>query len=258
MHQNRVDRGEIIKGLYDVTKNELFAPFAYTSGHDLDFFIIYNQTKALKLFLDKGLVINVKGMQIPLGIKLGVALVTPGHPTLVSKIVAAITEQMDESVGRQIDLSNFRDLMLAKGITFSLSSKGCLNLLFDQISGIEQLKTSFNVFHFANNRIRTLEPFAKLFGFVMECLDLRNNEISGTSEFKFLKHLEIRQLMLEGNFCTKLPKYRDKILEISPTLAAIDFDLKLVAAAECNQQPTIFGKGANKFRNGIGESLIFI
>lgn len=262
LHQERADRSDLVKALYEVVKHDLFAPFGYVRGHNVDFFIVYNQSKALKKLFDNGLIIPVKDAKIPLVVKLGVASVATSHPTLVSKMVEAISERqvaMNLGGAKHLDLSGFSELMLSKGITISLANKLCLGVLFDQINCIEQLKTSCYVYRFANNSIRTLEPFTKLFSFSVSFLDLRNNEINDSNEFHFLKHLEIKELLVDGNYCSKIRTYRDKIFDIIPSLVRIDAVIRPTSSTELptelNQKPIIFGKGANKFRNGVGKGM---
>lgn len=201
---------------------------------------------------------TVKGVDIQLVIKLGVAFVSAGDPTLVSKISGIVHDQMKARLiggeDKHLDLSNFSEIMLTKGVTYSLSNKACCDFLFDQINGIDQLKADYRVFRIASNGMRTLESFTKLYGFVINFLDLRNNEIINVNEFHFMKHLDIKELILDGNVCTGLPNYRDKIREIIPSVVRIDVHLQTAASTEPNHL-TVSGKGWNLFRNGMGNSF---
>lgn len=135
-----------------------------------------------------------------------------------------------------------------------LGNKALLNLLADQLNGIERLKKDFHVLKFASNGIRTLESFTKLFGFKIRILDLRHNQISSVQEFHYVKHLEIEEIYLAGNDkIVKLPNYREKIFSIVDSLKVIDGQQKIpssfsfVASLEALKKPKF------KVPNGAGE-----
>lgn len=224
--EQRFGKKDLLEALYSAVQNDLFAPFAYHEGSGIDFFIIFNQIKALTKLFDIGLEINVSGIEVPLNVYLGVAKVLNNHPTIIEKIVQSIKERMISSTlhgdNQCLDLSHYADILGLNKLTISLSNMACLNLLCDQINSIERIKTHSAILKFANNDIQTLEPFTKFYGFKIAQLDLRANRIAKLEEFHYLKHLDIQELLLAGNACTKLKFYKERIQEIIPTVQKID------------------------------------
>lgn len=133
----------------------------------------------------------------------------------------------------------------------TLSNKACINLLFNELNGIDRLKRDFRVLKFASNEIRSLEPFTKLFGFKIQNLDLRDNKIQKLEEFHFLSHIEIEGIFISGNDCVKFPNCRDKIFEIVQSLKFIDGQER--SMAKSSFIASLESSKKLKFKSGNGE-----
>ena len=90
-----------------------------------------------------------------------------------------------------------------------------LTLYFGQLFG------KWFYFHFSSNRIVTLADLAQCSN--LDTLFIRNNSVSDVSELEHLRHLSrLRVLWLEGNPCTKDPRYRTSLLQMLPKLHRLD------------------------------------
>lgn len=157
-----------------------------------------------------------------------------------------------------LDLSYMSQHEELRHMELFLGNKASLNLLADQLNGIDRIKRDFRVLKFASNGIRTLESFTKLFGFKIRILDLRHNQIPSVQEFHFLKHLDIEEIYLAGNDCVKIAQYRDKIFAIVDSLQVIDGQRKLTPASS-NMIASLEALKKPKFKtgNGLGECLLY-
>jgi hypothetical protein len=160
--------------------------------------------------------------------------------------------------GRDVfDLSQFSKHDVFSYLEVRLSNKATLNLLADQLNGIDRLKTEFRTLKFASNGIQTLESFTKLYGFLINVLDLRHNRIASLQEFHFLKHLTIEELYLAGNDCTRIENYRERIFEIVPCLKIVDGQQRAsTAAASTSLMATLETLKKGKRGNGQGNDPI--
>lgn len=206
--------------------NEFFVPIAYNKSREVDYFFIARQCGALKKLFAANLTINVKGTSVGLNAKLRMGSVSKIYQPFVFDMVTKSIKGQIESASMHggddvLDLSQLSDNFALADITIDLGNKAVMTFVFDQLNGIEVLKTQFRIFKFENNNIRTLEPFTKLFGFNITKLDLRHNRIKSIEEFHFLKHLKIDELYLNGNEVAKY-FYRDRIQEILTSVVSID------------------------------------
>lgn len=224
--QRKFQKKDIVEAFHDVVKPELFVPYGYREGLEFHYFLIQKQTKALQKLVDAGLIITVERENLEVAIKTSVAPVKTTEKKLADDIIESIIERMNspnfnkDSKENTLDLSNFSDALEPKDIIFSLSNKGCFNVLCDQVNGIYKLQDSFRTFKFANNGICSLEPLTKIFGVKMNVLDLSNNRIP-LQDLIFLKDFEVKHLNISGNDIS-VQFFRQKIHEILPGLITID------------------------------------
>lgn len=221
-----------MEGLHKAVDNELFVPIAYHEGQDVDYFVVCNQAHAIRKLFASGLLITVQGTELQLVIKLVIGAVTlNSFPKIHEKVIASINEQINSASlfggSDVLDLEDLGKNKVFKGIDISLRNKACLNLLCDQLNGIEKLKAEFHIFKLAGNEIQSLDPFRKLYNFHITKLDLRHNQINYIADFRNIAHLEIEELFLSGNDCTKVTDYREKIFSIVPYLKRIDGMVRL-------------------------------
>lgn len=239
LHQGRANKKEILEALNSIVKNEFFAPFAYKAAQGTDFFLVFNQGASLLKFFDCGLKFKIGAHWISMVIQLGVAQRSLLQKEIAAKVLDAVHERMNNSNlfgGIDVlDLSNFGSLMELKGVSMSLGNKACLGLLCDQINSIDKIRQQFRVFKFCNNQIKSLESFTKLNKMQIQLLDLSDNLIPSHDELFFVKHLEVKELKIAGNTCTKTPFAANLIHGILKSTTAID---DKVFAAHIPLKPT--------------------
>lgn len=157
-----------------------------------------------------------------------------------------------------LDLTQLSQHEELNSIELRLSNKAILGLLTDQLNGVQRLKTDFHVFKLANNGIRTLEKFINLYGFSINVIDLRHNQIVDVVEFFSLKHLEIEEIYLAGNEVATYGNYRDKIFDIMHSLKIVDGQSKI--APETAAKLEAFKKSVASVAksNSLGKIIVSI
>lgn len=94
LHQRKFEKRDILESLFNIAGDDLFAPFGYFPGREVDYFIVNNQGKALKKLFGMGLKFRVNGSEVSLIVKLGVALFDVGQPRIIERIIACVEERM--------------------------------------------------------------------------------------------------------------------------------------------------------------------
>ena len=93
MHEKR----DILDALFKIVGDVIFAPFGYRPRTEVDFFLVHNQGRALQKLFMSCLKIKIKGAEVPLYVRLGVARFTTGHPNIGDKLFACIQERMNSA-----------------------------------------------------------------------------------------------------------------------------------------------------------------
>ncbi|KAG5680370.1 hypothetical protein PVAND_009879 [Polypedilum vanderplanki] len=228
-HEGIFPKEDILAELYEIADESLFIPMAYRRNENIDYFFVCQQNGMIKNLIEKNLQICVKGYIFPLVLKMDVSNQVAGHIKPIKSILSLILRKIKDSDSSSLDYSNVSSEKEMAETLISLGNKATLTMFLDQLNQIKTLKANLRVLKFDNNNIKTLEPFSKkLYGFNgINVLSLNNNQLKDINELEYLKHMNLQEIFIDGNFGVHttnafMIKYEKKVQKLLPTLKRIN------------------------------------
>lgn len=213
---------EILPEIYKIVGDEYFVPVGYRTSLQFDYFFINNQGKALKKLFENDLRITINKRYVDLEVRFCVSKFKDGMLIPREKLDKIIADSIRPSNPEIADLSHISTHQQLVDVKLSLSNKGCFDLFCLRMNLARTKLQHVRMLLLSNNEIHNLEPMEKLFGVSFNAIDLRFNKIASIDGFRFLKTLNLQELLLSGNSVTAQPMFMEKIKEILPTLKRID------------------------------------
>ncbi len=183
VHHNRgYNREQILEAFYKFIPEFDFYPVAFREGKLADFLFVRCCEKALEqLFSNNCKLPMEENQSLDLTIKLGVAKYQHGQITPTEKVVSVLNQLVKKADNEGLlDLQDFANHPFLADISMNLSNTACFRMICNKINTIDAIRMKIKKISFANNDIRTLEPFKQFNQIILKTLDLRNNHVSNT------------------------------------------------------------------------------